>query len=194
MYYIYDSINNYNNNDYKSFSDRLNTLDKIKIDKLINTSDKKLTILSRILLNKLLNKYYNTSYFDINIKYNKYNKPYTDNICFNISHSNDYACAVVSNKNVSIDIELIRNNTDIINYVCTDREFDYINKSINKYKSLFTIFCLKEAYFKMIGTGIDNLKDIEFTFNNKDIICNKGNFNIIIDYSIDNYVICIIEE
>ena len=68
MYYIYDSINNYNNNDYKSFYDRLNNLDKIKIDKLINTSDKKLTILSRILLNKLLNKYYNTSYFDINIK------------------------------------------------------------------------------------------------------------------------------
>ena len=184
MYYLFDNINNYNDNDYKSFYNRLNKSDRIKIDKLINNNDKKLTILSRMLLDRLLNKYYYISYFDINIKYNKYNKPYTDNICFNISHSNDYACAVVSDKNVGIDIEFIREvDINTIKYYCNTKEIDFILNSKNKYKSLFQIYCLKEACVKMLGTGIRDLKNV-----------NYNNYNYKLDYSIDNYVIAIIEE
>ncbi len=184
MHYIYDSINNYSDKDYESFYNKLNKHDKNKVDLLIREKDKRLTILSRMLLDKLLNKYYDTSYSDVLIKYSKYNKPYIDNINFSISHSNNYACVVVSDKNVGIDIELIRDvDINIINYICNENEKDSILNSKDRYKSLFSLYCLKEASVKLIGTGISNIKNIDIR-----------KYNTKLDYSVSNYVIAVIEE
>ena len=46
----------------------------------------------------------------------------------------------------------------------------------------------------MIGTGINNIKSIEFIINDNIIKCSRKNITIKLDYSIDNYVIAIIEE
>ena len=195
MYYIYDSINNYDKYQYDSFYNNLSSIDKNKYNNIVKDNNKKLFLLSRILLDRLTNKYYNTNYKDMVIKYNSYGKPLYKDFYFNISHSNSYGCAVISNNKIGIDIEKIREvDLNIINYFCTDKEVKYILNSKDKYKSLFTIFCLKEAYFKMIGTGINNIKSIEFVIDDNIINCNKNNINIKLDYYIDNYVIAIIEE
>lgn len=197
MQILYDSINKYIKKDYDIFYNILNHHDKLKINNLLYKKDKKLCILSRILLYRLLKNDYNIEYNKIKIKYNKFGKPYfpSKNIYFNISHSNEYAIACTSKKRIGIDIEYIRKvDLSIINYFCTYKEKQYILNSLNKYQALFEIFCLKEAYYKMLGTGITNPKSIEFEILNNYISCNKENLNIKLDYAIPKYIIAIIEE
>ncbi|MBQ8192726.1 MAG: 4'-phosphopantetheinyl transferase superfamily protein [Bacilli bacterium] len=194
MYFIYDNINNYTNNEFKTMFKSLNTNDKNKINKLINNQNKKLSILSKYLLKNILSQKYDLDYN--NIYYNEFNKPLIDGIYFNISHSNNYVAICFSDKRIGIDIEKIREvNLNIINSFCTEKEKKYILNSENKYKSMFEIFCLKEAYFKMLGTNLFNIKKIEFNINSNSIFSSSNkNINIKVNYDIPNYIITIIEE
>ena len=132
--------------------------DRIKIDKLIGIR-KKQYILSRILLRNILKDKYSINYNDILIKYNKYGKPYIDNIYFNISHSHDYVIVVTSDKNIGIDIEKIRDiNQTTMKVFCTDNEIQYITNNQNKKLAYWKIYTLKEASFKMLGTDLSNMK------------------------------------
>ena len=190
MFYLFDNINNYDN--YDDMYNILNSMDKDKVDNYTNIRDKKLCMLSRKILRDILKDRYSINYNELDIKYNEYGKPYIRDIYFNISHSNDYVLVAISKRQIGVDIEKIRNvDETLINYICTDKEKNYVLGSDDINKSLFIIFCLKEAYYKMIGTGIANLKDIEFDINN---ISLNNNFNIILDNSIDGYVIAIMEE
>ena len=193
MQMIYDNINNYTDNDYKDMFNYLNNNDKNKINKLIRINDKKLSILSKYLLKSILSQKYHLDYNKI--YYNKYGKPHIDGIYFNISHSNDYVVLAFSNNKIGIDIEKIRKvDLNIINNFCTTKEKEYILNSENPHKSLFEIFCLKEAYFKMLGTNLNDIKNIEFDINNKIISSSKGNLNIKLNYDIPNYIIAIVEK
>ena len=144
-------------------------------------------------LNSLKEKY-NLNLHKLNFTYNKFGKPFINNVYFNISHSYDYVCVVASNKEIGIDIEKIRKvNINICNFFSTENEKNYIINSKNQYKNLFKIFCLKEAYFKMLGSDLSKIKNIEFCINNN-IQNPKDNLNIILKYSILNYIIAIIER
>ncbi len=185
MFYTYDNINNYTDNDYIDMYNSLNILDKNKIDKIINTNDKKLSILSKYLLKTILSQKYSLDYN--NIYYNENGKPLIKGIYFNISHSNNYVVLVFSNNKIGTDIERIKEvNLNIINYFCNNKEKDYILKSNNKYKSLFEIYTLKEAYTKMLGTTLFDIKNIN-SFN-------IDNLNIKRIDNITEYIITIIEE
>lgn len=192
----FDNINNYTDKIYLKFKSNLSINDKLRLEKIKRQNDKKLFLLSRFLLNKLIKEEYNVSYNNINLFYNEFNKPLTNNFFFNISHKSEYAIACISNKRVGIDIEKIREvNINIINYFCTPHEKEYILSSNNKYKSLFEIFCLKEAYIKMLGTDLSNVKNIEFIITDNNIICsNNKNLNINLLYNIEDYIVAIIEE
>lgn len=192
MYFIYDNINNYTNNNFIEMFNTLNTKEQEKINKLINIQDKKLSILSKYLLKNILSQKYNLDYN--NIYYNEFNKPLINGIHFNISHSNDYIAICFSKNKIGIDIEKIRKiDLNIINYFCTTEEKKYILNSNDKYKSILEIFCLKEAYFKMKGTNLSDIKKINFNIKNK-ISSSDNNINIKINYDIPNYIITIIEE
>ncbi len=185
MFYTYDNINNYIDNDYIDMYNSLNILDKNKIDKLINTNDKKLAILSKYLLKTILSQKYHLDYN--NIYYNENSKPLIKGIYFNISHSNDYVVVVFSSNKIGIDIEKVREvNLNIINYFCNDKEKDYILKTDNKYKCLFKIYTFKEAYIKMLGNNLFNIKKID-SFN-------IDNLNIKRIDDIPEYIITIIEK
>ena len=193
MYFIHDNINNYTTNDFIKMFNILNIKDQMKIKKLINIQDKKLSILSKYLLKNILSQKYNLDYN--NIYYNKFNKPLINGIQFNISHSNDYIVICFSKNKIGTDIEKIREtNLNIINFFCTEEEKKYILNSKNKYKRLFEIFCLKEAYFKMQGTNLFNMKKINFNINKNTITSSDNKIKIKINYEIPNYIITIIEE
>lgn len=191
MQIIYDNINNYNDNEYRTMFNYLNTNDKKTISKLIRINDKKRSILSKYLLKSIISQKYHLDYN--NIYFNENNKPFIDGIYFNISHSNDYVVLVFSNKKIGVDIEKIR-KVDIysINIFCTNEEKKYILNSKNSYKSLFEIFCLKEAYFKMLGTNLLNSKNINFIEKNN--IIKNNDINLLLNTSIENYIIAIIEK
>ncbi len=195
MYIYYNNINNYSLKEYINYYNELSDYDKNKIDKLIITR-KKQSILARILLKNILKNKYNINYKDMIIKYNKYGKPFIDNISFNISHSHDYVIVATSNKNIGIDIEMIRDyNPTSMNLFCTDNEIKYINNNQNKKLAYWKIYTLKEAYFKMLGTNLSNMKNVEFNILKNKITCvNNENLKIFVSTEINNYIFSIIYE
>ena len=195
MYIYYDNINNYSLKEYINYYNELSDYDKNKIDKLIITR-KKQSILARILLKNILKNKYNINYNDIIVKYNKYGKPFINNINFNISHSHDYVIVATSNKNIGIDIEMIRDyNPTSMNLFCTDNEIKYINNNQNKKLAFWKIYTLKEAYFKMLGTNLSNMKNVEFNILKNKITCvNNENLKIFVSTEINNYIFSIIHE
>ena len=196
MYFLSGNIYHYSDKEYLTFYHKLNDHDKKKVDLLINENDKKLFLLSRILLSKLTCKYYSINFFNLDIKYNDCGKPYADEFYFNISHSYDYAVVVSSNKMVGVDIEKIRDiDSKMVRYVCSESEEKYVLSSDDRNKAFFQIFCLKEAYVKMIGTGIKDLGTVEFLIQNNTVICPiHPNLNIVLNSDIDGYIIAIVEE
>ena len=163
------------------------------LTKKINTNDKKTKYnKSRSLLKILLKNYYNINYKDIEIITNQYGKPYIKDmkIYYNISYSYDYVICIISNKEIGIDIEKIRKtNINTKKIFATKIEQNYIGN----YEKLFKIFTLKEAYFKMLGTDLKKMKNIEFNILNKNIICSDNNI-ITKQIKFHNYIISICEK
>jgi len=194
MNYLYKSIKDYNDNHYDSLMNKLPIIDQQKINLLTKTSDKHERILGRILLSQLLKNKYCLDYNKLNIKYNQYGKPYLDEISFNISHSHDYVIVAAADNNIGVDIEKIRKvNLSIMKVFCTDSEIKYIDNSNNKYLAFWTIYTLKEAYFKMLGKDLSNMKEVEFRNIDDNIICiNNNNLKILLSTEINDYVFAII--
>ena len=170
-----DLINIKNIHDYddKFYNDFLNTIKdekKEKIKKVIKEDEKKRKILGEYLFYDLL-KEIDIDYNDVLIKYNEHGKPLIDNydIYYNISHKDDYSVCIISSKKVGIDIEKIKETDNkVLRFIATEKENI---KSDEDYTFLYT---LKEAYYKMIGTGLGNFKDIEFYITNEGIKSNKN--------------------
>ena len=171
------------------------------IDCLKNLDDKKRSILGEKLLIDGLKNYYNVDYNDIAIKKNKHGKPYISNlefsnIKFNISHSHDYSICAFSNHEIGVDIEMIRKvNINILDHFATNQEKEYIlSSNEHLFQRLFTIFTLKEAYFKMLGEDLSNIKNVEFTIKNNNIICSDPMAKFKIINNIYGYIIAICER
>ena len=82
--YIIKNVDEYDDELYKYIYNNLSAYEKDKVDKLFN---KKLSLLGYYELYLLL-KEKNINLFKLKIKYNKFNKPYIDNIYFNNAHDN----------------------------------------------------------------------------------------------------------
>lgn len=77
-----------------------------------------------------------------------------------ISHCDDRVVCAVSSEAVGIDIEKIRPiRPGMMERVCTAEELRYV-RSGNETERFFEVWTAKEAYFKMVGTGITNLQAI----------------------------------
>ncbi len=190
MKYLIGNINDYSEEFLNIFYQNINSDKKKRIDKLINKEDKYRSIIGEILLSKLIN-----NYKDLEFVTNKNGKPYitNKNIYFNISHSNEYVICAISNKEIGIDIEKIRNiNINIINKFATTKEKEYIleNNTLNR---LFKIYTLKEAYIKCIGENMTKLLDIEFIIDNN-ITCSDKNIKSYTINDIEEYSISICEK
>ncbi|MDO5564514.1 MAG: 4'-phosphopantetheinyl transferase superfamily protein [Eubacteriales bacterium] len=104
----------------------------------------------------------NLKYEDCIIEKNKYGKPYIrnkKNIFYNISHSKEKVAIIISNVEVGIDIEKIRDidYDKIIKKIFLKEEIDFIMSIENKnekLKNFFKIWTKREAYSKCIGVGL----------------------------------------
>ena len=164
MKYIIDNINNYSNDEYKDFYQNIKKYKKIKIKKLISINKQKQAILGENLLIKGLKKIYNLDYAQIKILRNKNGKQYIKNkkIYYNISHSNDYVICVFANNKIGVDIEKIKNtNFKNLHQFATENEINYLLKNNDNIdKNIFQLYTLKEAYFKMKGSNLNNIKEL----------------------------------
>lgn len=197
MEYIIKNINDFNKDDINNFYDKIPKLKKDKIDKYKNYDTKVRSIVGEILLKNLLSKS-NISYNSLDYYINEYGKPYLKNIniFFNISHSFDYVITTISDKDIGIDIEKIRKTPlNIINQFATEKEKAYILSTNNNIEErIFKIYTLKEAYFKMLGTNLNNILEVEFTIKNNNIYCNDEKVKMGFIDDIKGYIIAYCEK
>ena len=117
--------------------------DNFKIQKCKVNDVKREKIASAYLKNKYIGEYY----------LGDYNKPLSDDIFFNISHSNGVIILGTNlEKNIGVDVEFIENSSsEMRRYISSDEEFEYITNDI-KFTEVWTN---KESLVKAIGAGIN---------------------------------------
>ena len=195
--YIIKNINDYNKDDINNFYMKIPKLKKDRIDKYKNYESKTRSIVAEIAFSELLAKK-NISYNSLEYYNNEYGKSYlkNNNLFFNISHSFDYVITIISNKEIGIDIEKIRKTPfNVINQFATEKEKEYIlSSSKNIEERIFKIYTLKEAYFKMLGTNLNHILEVEFIIKKDRIYCNDYNVKVGFINDINGYVIAYCEK
>lgn len=197
MKYIVKNIKEFNKEDLNDFYLRIPKQKRMQIDKYKNYETKTRTLVAEILLNNLLASqnisYQNTKYFN-----NKYGKPYLKNseLFFNVSHSFNYVITTISNKEIGIDIEKVRKTSlKVINQFATSKEKKYILSSDeNIEERIFKIYTLKEAYFKMLGTNLNHILEIEFIIKNDKVYCSDKNVKVGFINDVKGYIIAYCEK
>jgi 4'-phosphopantetheinyl transferase len=134
--------------------------------------DQQYYINSHGILRHILSAYINMTPHEITFHTSDYGKPFLSaqnresQIQFNMSHSKDIACYIVSSKNeVGVDIEYIDDGFDwydIANYSLSLSEITFL-KSLPKNqqkKEFFTLWTQKEALLKAKGTGMNDIENI----------------------------------
>lgn len=85
--------------------------------------------------------------------YNQHGKPSINGKpFFNISHSGDYVIAVCNEKEVGVDIQLIREESiKVAEKVFDDEEIEWMN--LDPVSRFFILWTQKESVVKLLGTG-----------------------------------------
>ena len=83
-------------------------------------------------------------------------KPYLEEgPCFNLSHSRGYAAVAVSDKPVGVDLEVVRNYMERLpTRIFSPKELKWFERRGETKKDFFTLWTLKESYYKYLGTGL----------------------------------------
>ncbi len=179
----------------------LSEIDQLKFDNFIAERRKKEFLASRILLQKLLNK-------NAEIEYNQAGKPYLkhSNLNISISHSVDFACVFISEKNIGIDVE---QTTRIIDKIATrflhPKEQEFIAGLQKQQEAKLLFWAAKEAIFKCIDDqGIEFNKQIfiqPFSLSSEgtckgslQLMLKKVNFKLHYFFMKNNVVVYCVEE
>ena len=105
-------------------------------------------------LKEIVSKEYNLDIDKLNLFYNEFGKPMFKEFCFNISHSENIIAIAISQKEIGVDIQLIKKDTSLL-----AKKMNIENNNEEVIKRFSAI----EAYYKKIGTGINysSLKEIK---------------------------------
>jgi holo-[acyl-carrier protein] synthase len=114
------------------------------------------------------------SFHDIEVQKDEKGKPFYYShkikqeipVNLSISHSHEFSVAIMSNKQVGIDLELIESRSpSFYKEVFTESEREFISEN-NKLGTIF--WTAKEAFSKAIGEGFHvNFRDVELKYNEK---------------------------
>ena len=139
------------------FYDKVSNCRKRKIDRLKMLEDKRLSLLSGLLLEYALNDVGENSK---EVFEDESGKPYLKDGAahFNISHSGSVATCVVSRYQVGCDVEKVREIDLKIakRYFCKEEadELFSLKKESDRIDAFFRLWTLKESYVKAVGKGL----------------------------------------
>ena len=130
------------------------------------------TVIGELLLRYGLIEWTGSGHFELT--YGKWGKPsflYPRHLYFNISHCKEASICVISDEEVGIDIEVIRDvKSSVIQKVCTSEEAERIYKSERPEEEFIKYWVMKESYAKLLGVGLSR------DFRTIDTIKLKKNF------------------
>lgn len=129
---------------------------------------------------------------------NPYGKPFLPNgdIYFNISHCRKGVACAISTNNIGLDIQNYEIfNDGIIKAVFSSDEINKVVYRPSKNRDLTALWTMKESYLKYVGTGIDEkrLKEISFDeyIDREEFYLEECYFNLLQTMT---YCLCICSE
>lgn len=170
----------------------------IKSYKIENISKKKNllslqhTIAGELLLIEALHEH-GIEYEACDIQISPNGKPYlaSNEIYYSLSHSKEYVICAISDKPIGCDIQYMKDTPLAIADTFTSaQEKNYIEEH-SSLKALYQIYTAKEAYLKMKGMSLVNIKDFQLSIINSEIQQNTDTYSLVFDENIDNYLIAI---
>lgn len=144
---------------YEHLLKKLSTEKRDRILKFHFDIDKKLGVVSDLLVRCLACNYLDVDNSELRFDTNEYGKPFlvgTPDFHYNISHTRNAIAVAVSRNPVGIDVEKIREyERGIVNSFFCQKEKTYIVNDIeNESKHFYEVWTKKEAYIKWIGKGL----------------------------------------
>ena len=187
--YLLD-INQINEKNFDVLFSSIKVYRQEKITKLSGKSMKFLSLGVELLIKKACDDF-GINYDNVEINFNEFGKPFFKNekYFFNTSHSGKYAICVISDKEVGIDIQEIKEYKEKVAKHCfSKKELQYVELSKDKADMFYRIWCLKESYSKCIGTGLGNdLNKLEVGGVDKDVYVNDDKNYQMYENRFDNY-------
>ncbi len=167
-FYQYN-IRDLSDESYTHYYSLMSEKKKQRVNRFRFENDKKRTVVGEMLARGAISEWCGTSEESIVFEIAEHGKPYAKdlNVEFNISHSADMVVCVVDTQSVGVDIEKIRPvdlntakrifNDEEVHYIfeCipdTEDYNDHTNDAV--LQRFFELWTKKEAYGKLIGTGL----------------------------------------
>ena len=101
-----------------------------------------------------------------------------DDLFFNISHSKEYCVLALSDEEIGVDIQEIKDiRADIAGRFFEKRDNDYIDSEEDKKRERFIeVWCAKESYAKLTGQGIgEGFSTFYENFDKMELFDSKSN-------------------
>ena len=131
-----------------------------KADRLKHLPSKKLSLAAGMLARVSIAQKLNLRPEDISFRNHKGGKPYAEglDIHFSLSHSGNLAVCAISDKPVGIDVEQTKKaNFNVARRCFTKAELQYVlSRKEKSQQRFFEVWTKKEAYVKLLGTGIQD--------------------------------------
>jgi len=157
MLYIFDEIDQMDDDIPQNLNSLLSNERKVKVDRLRSAQNKKASVIAYLLLRIALFDLYEIDEpieFDITEKGKPSLKDYPS-IFFNLSHSKNIVACVVSGAEVGVDVQKISPVMDkVAKRVLTDEEYALFNSSCEPNDYFCEIWTIKESFLKMSGHGL----------------------------------------
>lgn len=155
----------------------------VDIENITNEVRKKERLLSRYLLELLLNK-------PIKITYTEEGKPILDSYHISISHTKNYvAVALSKSKEIGIDIEYKSDRVLRIveKFMGTD-ELNALSQENNKVEFALLCWCAKESVYKIINESAVDFTEMKCTIKSREIILSYKDKKYVLEHiKTDNF-------
>ena len=195
MEWLYCNIGDFSQYEYNSIYRSLTHSRKEHIDRFGREADRKRSLAGELLIKRLLQVKFGITSPLIERLPNGRPILSGEKLFISIAHCEDNVVCAVSEKPIGIDIERIKPiKLSLTKRFCVSEELDYIvgntpysetlpycedKEILNRFYEIWTA---KEAYFKMLGTGITDLKSVNVLKLKRSV------------YSVSDYLVQIICE
>lgn len=165
-----------------------------KVLKLKNESAKKQSLGATLLLNTAMAEE-NGAKPPLEVSYGEFGKPYlTDypGIHINIAHSGEYAVCAVSDTEIGVDIQYMRDFNEAVMRRCfTEKEIKTVKSAEDQKGAFYDLWVRKESFAKAVGKGLYlPLREIS-VIDDRIIYENKEYLFIKQDFCDDMYKYCL---
>ncbi len=163
------NLSDFPESDYNETFNMMSDERKASVLRYRNENDRRRSVLGERLARKGISALFGISEREIEFARTEKGKPFAvnANAHFSISHSKDLVVCAVDDREIGVDVELIREiEMRVTKIACTEQDRDFIFEPHNENERIlrfFEVWTAKEAYFKYLGTGIEGLKTVDYS-------------------------------